>query len=122
MKKIVIIAALFAMMTAAYAQIQPGAFITCGKTAVFTGISTDSIVVSTHTHAIQKKHSHKNTSKSRTMSLFAAEEDNKDEIVICPAVYSAVFTPEYSNRLFSLNNDEAVYKVKSNLTILKTRK
>jgi hypothetical protein len=120
-KKLTIIAVLLAMMTAAFAQIQPESFFTPSKLAGYTGISTDKIVVSGHRQTIQKKHSHRNGAKSRILSNFAAEEDNNEITVnstdiqnVSPALESGISGCGIYN--------ETTYKVKANLTILKTRK
>ena len=122
MKKLIIIAALLAMITAVYAQIQPELNFVYGKTVSFTGISTDNIVITGHKQIIHKKHSHKNTAKSKILSSFAAEEDNKEGLVNYSLIHSSTFIPESGSEYFRLGNNEDVYKVKANLTILKTRK
>jgi hypothetical protein len=122
-KKLIIIAALLAMITAVYAQIQPESIFDLGKTVSFTGISTDNIVITGHKQIIHKKHSHKNNAKSKILSSFAAEEENKDELVNCPLIHGSIFIAESGSEYFRLgNNNVDVYKVKANLTTLKTRK
>ena len=121
MKKLTIIAVLLAMMTAAFAQIQPESLFTPSKLAGYTGISTDKIVISGHKQTIQKKHSHRNGAKSRILSTFAAEEDNNETTVNSPVIQSVSLVPEYGISRCGVYN-EITYKIKVNLTTLKTRK
>ena len=121
MKKLTIIAVLLAMMTAAFAQIQPESLFTNSKLAGYTGISTDKIVISGHKQAIQKKHSHRNGAKSRILSTFVAEEDNNETTVNSPVIQSITLAPVFGQGRCCIYN-ETTYKVKANLTILKTRK
>jgi hypothetical protein len=120
-RKSVIIAVLVAMMTAAYAQMQPVMPILHGNTAAFTGINTGNIEINSHKNLIHKKQNHKNTPKSGVLSVFAAEEEGNDDALIHAAVMEQVVTasdgPAYPGIVHS-----AVYKEKANLTILKTRK
>lgn len=121
MKKLTIIAVLLAMMTAAFAQIQPESPFTPSKLAGYTGISTDKIVISGHKQTIQKKHSHRNGAKSRILSTFVAEEDNNETTVNSPAIQSVTLAPVFGISRSGMY-DEITYKIKANLTILKTRK
>jgi hypothetical protein len=121
-KKLIIIAALLSIITAAYAQIQPETFYTSGKLAYFSGISNDNIVVSSsHKHAIHKKHNHKNPASSKNMTSFVQQENNKEEAVNYTVTDNTLNVPEFGIKYLSVKN-EIVYKDKANLTILKTRK
>jgi hypothetical protein len=121
-KKLIIIAALLSIITAAYAQIQPETFYTSGKLAYFSGVSNDNIVVSSsHKHAIHKKHNHKNPASSKNITSFVQQENNKEEAVNYAATNDFLFVPEFGHNYLSADN-EIVFKDKANLTILKTRK
>lgn len=121
MKKAMIIAVLLAIITVAYAQIQPDISYQYHKTDILTGIIQDTITTSGLKQEIQKKHNKSHSTNSRSTSSFTAEEDNKDGFVNNLFIQNTAIVHETAPVYLSTNTD-AIYKTKVNLTILRARK
>jgi len=120
-KKAMIIAILLAIITVAYAQIQPEIVNQYHKTDILTGISQETITNSGFKQAIHKKHNHRHSTNSRSIVSFTAEENNKFGFENNTFIHRTDFKYETAPAYSSVNTD-AIYKTKVNLTIIRTRK